>query len=271
MQASRSRLYGISGAAIVLALAVSAQSCSKSRERPDSAPTAATSPAAATSPTAATSQAAREAAALEASGPRDKPDDIPVEKPAETPVAMKASPKASTSVETDAKASKAVVSSNLAGVDRRLVERPFDALAAGDFELGELYGSGASAPANAALSVALLELERSLLEGEPPYGSMGAEASALARARFGDAFPLSFARVRFARPVVGPALVASVPFRAFADDSGARAIIGLAILAADDDGTWVIEHLELDPEALEDGASRSEPWDPYDTSRQAYE
>ncbi len=249
----------------MLAVAVSALACSKSKETPAvetaRTPEPASSPAAATRDDAARDDAARDDAA------RDEPS----QKPADKPVAMKASPKASTSVETDAKASKAIVSSNLAGVDRRLVERPFDALAAGDFELGELYGSGASAPANAALSVALLELERSLLEGEPPYGSMGAEASALARARFGDAFPLSFARVRFARPVVGPALVASVPFRAFADDSGARAIIGLAILAADDDGTWVIEHLELDPEALEDGASRSEPWDPYDTSRQAYE
>lgn len=251
-------------AAIVLAAAVSAQACSRSRERPDRAPAEAAVGA------EASAAVARDDAARAEPEPGDdavRADaaraDAARAEPADKPVAMKASPKASPAAGTGAKAVKAVVSASLAGSDRRLVERPFDAAPAGDFELGELYGPGSGEPADAARDEAMLELERGLLSGEPPYGSMGPEAAALARARFGDAFPLRFARVRFATPVVGPGPVASVRFRAFADDSGSRAIVGLAIIAPGDDGEWIIEHLELDPDAIEGASPRSEPWDPY--------
>jgi len=158
--------------------------------------------------------------------------------------------------------------SSLGGHDRNLVLRPLHPVAAADFELGALVpgDSVSSGDGEPALLEALGALAAELAAGRIPYERLTETAAGVARVRHGDgAFDGVYA-ARVAAPALQRDGTASAGLRLFAERSGVRSsALGLAILAEDEAGAWIIEHFELDAEALDDPGTRPEPWDPYAT------
>ena len=208
-----------------------------------------------------------EAARGEATLPAVPPESPGEPAPRKAPVAMK--PAAVTEPAGAAKP-KATLAASLGGPDRRLALRPFDAIPAADFELGELVG-GETEPS---LSAALGALGLSLVSGELPLDLFAEGAAAAARVRYGETDFEGIGSVRFSSPSSEFPGVVSVGMRALAertasgaDSSGEapRSALGLAILSRGESGEWTIEHFELDVASLGIDASRPEPWDPYGT------
>ncbi len=185
------------------------------------------------------------------------------------PVAMKSAAK--TKPES---AAKAAAATSLAGFDRHLVARPFDASTAADFELGPL----APGSIDMGLSTTLSALAAGLVAASLPYDRFDAKAAMVARLLLAE--PLASApaivSVRYSAPLIGPEGTASVGIRVFGltdadrqdggkDQSSRRAARGLVILGRDEHGVWSVEHLEIDLAALALSATRTVPWDPYAT------
>ncbi|PKL07594.1 MAG: hypothetical protein CVV51_13275 [Spirochaetae bacterium HGW-Spirochaetae-7] len=171
-------------------------------------------------------------------------------------------------------AAKAAASPSLAGFDRHLVARPFNAVTAADFELGPL----APGTIEEGMSATLSAIESGLVSATLPYDSFDVKAAKVARLLL--AGPLASApaivAVRFSTPRIGPEGTASVGIRAFgtvtpdpqkglAGRPSRPTARGMAILRRDDEGTWLVWHLELDLASLEIPAGRTVPWDPYAT------
>jgi hypothetical protein len=74
--------------------------------------------------------------------------------------------------------------------------------------------------------------------------------------------------VRYSEPRRLPGSSFAVALRLFSESGSAE---GMAILKADEAGTWLIEQLDLDLAGLDKPVTRSEPWDPYGYSRNLME
>lgn len=185
------------------------------------------------------------------------------------PVAMKSAAK--TRLES---ATRAAVATSLAGFDRHLVARPFDASTAADFELGPL----APASLDAGLKATLSSLAAGFMAATLPYDRFAGKAAQVARLLLAE--PLSSApaivSVRYSAPLFGPDGVASLGIRVFSqapadgqagasDQASRHAARGLVILGRDSQGDWLVEHLEIDLASLELSTVRTLPWDPYAT------
>lgn len=185
-------------------------------------------------------------------------------KPAKPPVAMK--PASEPEAKKAAKPAEAKAADTLAGHDRNLVKRPFDAIYASDFEIGPL--AGPVLPAG--LDEALKALRKAVLERSLPEGLFSGEAAAVAAltlgpglaelpegvmARLGE--PLSMAGGQFAVAIrlIGPGPQGS--------PDPSRSALGLAVFSAAEDGKAALEHLELDLASFSEARTREEPWDPY--------
>jgi len=187
-------------------------------------------------------------------GPSSKRADAVPMKPA-------AKPKGSTAVASPA--------TSLGGHDRRLVQRPLDPVAAADFELGALASLGnivSGGDGDPALREALEALSSALAGGSLPLDRFTETAAGIARVRYGDGALHGAYAARLSAPALGRDGTASARLRLFAERSGVRSsALGLVILAADETGAWIVEHFELDTEALAGPVTRPEPWDPYAT------
>ena len=171
-------------------------------------------------------------------------------------------------------AARAALAASLAGFDRHLVARPFDAFTAADFELWLL----APGSLDAGLSETLSAIAAGLLAAKLPYDRFGGNAAQVARLLLAE--PLASApaivSVRYSAPLISPDGTASVGIRVFSlagadgkDGAGhqtpRRSARGLAILGRDEQGGWLVEHLEIDLASLSISVARTLPWDPYAT------
>ncbi|PKL25580.1 MAG: hypothetical protein CVV47_05860 [Spirochaetae bacterium HGW-Spirochaetae-3] len=142
------------------------------------------------------------------------------------------------------------------------MQRPLDPVTAADFELGDLV-SGGEAPE---LLEALGSIAAGLAEGRLPYDRFSAAAAEIARVRYGEkAFEGSYA-ARVSAPTLERDGTASARLRVFATRSGVgSSALGLAILSRGETGEWIVEHFELDTDALNNPETRPGTWDPYAT------
>ncbi len=240
---SRRVAHGTLNAIVLLSLACSAAfavSCRRPASVPATNVAAAPGSIAATGPVAATSPEAAPSAA------RDK---------AASPVAMKPSaPKA--------QAPRPQAAPSLGGHDRHLMQRPFDGIMAGDFELGAL-----DAP-RPGLAAALEGLRAGLEAGALPLERFTGEAARIARATYGDGALDGIGDVRLATPESTTGGAYSARFRVFSRGTGTAtpSATGLVLLVEAESGEWLIDHFELDVSALARPAAAREPWDPYASS-----
>ncbi|MBN2875206.1 MAG: hypothetical protein JXM71_08925 [Spirochaetales bacterium] len=162
-------------------------------------------------------------------------------------------------------------SSSLAGHDRFLIHRPFDAVPAADFEIGTL----SSLPANQQLSTTLSKIREGFMKGSLPYDIFSPDMAAISRLLYDEPAgpPLVVRDVRFGESQAVPGGAMSVPLRLLASVGDAqeaavpRAATGLILLSPGDKGAWVVEHLELDIEALLREYADWGSWDPYTRTR----
>lgn len=162
-------------------------------------------------------------------------------------------------------AAKAIVAPTLAGIDRHLVYRPFDTVAAGDQALGPLFDRSA----DPTLAATLDATAAALADGTLPYERLDPGAAIVARAmyqrRLESDHPI--AAVRFAEKQTVPGGGIAVRFRVIGKAPGHYAQ-GLLLAHRADDGAWMLEHLELDLASLDVDRVRKDPWDPYGASHQ---
>lgn len=170
--------------------------------------------------------------------------------------------------ETQSLESRLSPASSLGGQDRRLVLKPFSVISASDFVAGALIDDSLEP----GLAKTLRVLKASLSTGTLPFEVFGARASSIARIMYDQESLEGIYTARCAKPEKQSEDVASVVLRVFAHRDGetvleskdVRSAMGLAILARNEDGIWLIEHFELDCEALKTPIARSKPWDPFD-------
>lgn len=174
----------------------------------------------------------------------------------------------------EAKAKKAVkplpvkVADTLAGHDRNLAERPFDAIAAGDFQIGALWKPGADDRVDKALG----ELALALRSRSLPESLFTGEAAKTAIFMLGPGLaelPETL-EVRIGQPQLMPGNQAAVRIRLVETDVAGRPSLGrsaegLAVLSRAESGATLVEHLEIDLSTFETPSAREEPWDPYST------
>jgi len=158
---------------------------------------------------------------------------------------------------------KAPAASNLAGIDRHLTYRPFDTIDAGDFVLGALVERSNDRSLDAVLDATAA----ALVMGTLPYDRLDDDTATVARALYEQ--PLKTAgpilSVRFARRQPVPGGGVAIGFRILAE-TPLHSSQGLLLADQGTGGAWMIEHLELDLEALRADRVRDHPWDPYDTT-----
>lgn len=181
-----------------------------------------------------------------------------------SPVAMKPSTSG-----TAASGSKPNPATSLGGHDRRLLLKPFKAIASYDFEAGPVVDESLEPE----LIQTIRTLETSLSKGTIPLEAFDPRTRKLASIMYDDEALDGVFRARCAQVTRQSSEIASVGLRVFArrqdDDAsgsiGDRSALGLAIMTRNKDGAWLIEHFELDYEALHTAVPRSTPWDPFDT------
>jgi hypothetical protein len=158
-------------------------------------------------------------------------------------------------------------SRSLAGHDRFLVSQPFDGTRPADFELGPLLDRTSDpesiTPSLDGLAQALTgkKLETAA------FSSQGLLLASLLYAPALDAAP-KITRIRYSELRRLPGRSYAVALRLFSESGFAE---GLAILQADEDGSWLIEQLDLDLAGLDKPVTRNELWDPYGYSRNLME
>ncbi len=171
------------------------------------------------------------------------------------------------SAKTPAQNPRPRVAESLAGHDRHLAYRPFDAVEPSDFELGIL----AVDHADPAVTAILALIEEGILAGTLPDSLFASDAARVASLFLADGFEAmpKASSVRFAMPQTQPGGTVAVPVRIIVADGPAQrqtltaSALGLVILAPAEEATLLVEHLELDLPSLGETAVRITAWDPY--------
>lgn len=151
---------------------------------------------------------------------------------------------------------------SLGGHDRHLMQRPFDGVAAVDFELGAL-----DAP-RPDLAAALEDLRRGLESGALPLERFTDEAARIAKATYGEGSLEGIAEARLGTPEATTGGAYSARLRVFSRGTGPMesSATGLVLLVEAESGEWLIDHFELDTTALARSTAARAPWDPYASS-----
>jgi len=168
-----------------------------------------------------------------------------------------------------APAAKAVVvqpSRSLAGHDRFLVSQPFGRVRPADFELGLLLNRDIDPSITPLLNGLAQALSDKRLEAAA-FSSQGLMLASLLYSPDLDSAP-AIIKVRYSELRHMPGKTYTVALRLFSEPGFAD---GLAILGTNEDGTWLIEHLDLELEGLDKPGTRTEIWDPYGYSRNSLE
>ena len=222
--------------------------------RPSPAPPAEPAPAPATSPKPPLLTGPAEPAEADAApgiAAAGAADPAPVAEPAEA-VRM------TTTTQPAAPARTPAAASSLTGHDRHLASRPFGTHQAYDFRIGALVGPGDDSGVRSALG-ALAAMLRDRKLAAPPLSADGLTVAKLLYEKDLSVAP-TVRDVRVARPVLQAGGTMSAELRVLAGDGAG---LGVAILAKTADGTWVVEHLDLDAKALALPRKDDGDWDPY--------
>jgi hypothetical protein len=167
----------------------------------------------------------------------------------------------------DAKPVVVQPSRSLAGHDRFLVSQPFNGIRPADFELGLLMDRTFDPESITPLLDGLAQALTGKNLETAGFSSQGLVLASLLYDPALDAAP-AITTVRYSELRRLPGTRYAVALRLFSETGSAD---GLAILGADEDGSWLIEQLDLDLAELDKPVTRNELWDPYGYSRNLME